>query len=375
MAKGGSMKSFKRVAVLGVTLIVMTSTNACGTWYKCLTSKSCAKEAENAATKDLFLRVVSLSLDSFRSVMSELGLAEGQQNTVITDVQSEAQQLTSQLALADSAQYSGTILENLSAMFQDLMEFAITKVSDVAPNVDKSSIMNSCAKFMNDMIANAGLVGILESLPVEEQVELGKDAKTGKLDWEVFRAPLERVTMSSFSGAVPTAEVGASLERFKRRPEDAPPPPAQVIAYRPSDSEKSAGSERLAGLCQGQPGDVGVGPGSRQEDLNSESVPLPGSECRGLRIDKKLAFCLFAPPEATKICAKTIYGNSAGATVSSIKIWNERTADTFTGFAAGRNHDCTVQDDRAALIELLTPVLQAKKSACKLLPPPRANPR
>ena len=369
------MNHVKRSALIGATIVVLIGTSACGTWYKCLSSKSCAKEAENAATKDLFLRVVTLSLDSFRSVMGELGLAEGQQNTVVTDVQAEAQQLTSQLALADTSQYSGTMLEKLSSMLQDLMEFTITKVSDVAPSVDKSSIMNSCAKFMNDMIANAGLVGILESLPVEEQVDLGKDTKTGKLDWEVFRAPLERVTMSSFSGAVPTSVVGASLERFKRRPEDAPPPPAQVVAYRPSESEKSAGGARLEGLCQGQPGDVGIGPGSMQQELNSESVPLPGAECRGLRMDKKLAFCLFAPPEATKICAKTIYGISSGATVSSIKFWNERTADSFTGFVADRNYDCTVQDDRKALIELLTPVLQAKKSACKLIPPQRAKPR
>lgn len=357
---------------------LFAGTTACGKLLNCLTGKSCAATdaAEKAATKDLFLRVVSLSLDSFKSVMSELGMTEAQQNTVVTDVQAKAQQQTSQLGLALETTYDGTILENLSAMFQDLMDFTISKVTEVAPNVDKSNVMNACSQFMNDMIANAGLVEILESLPVEEQSELSKDDQTGKLDWEVFRAPLERVTIASFSSSVSTDDVGASLDRFKRRPGAAPLPASQVVAYRPSATEQEKGRERLGNLCQGQPGDVGIGSGSSKSSESADRLPIPDKTCRGVFIDKKVSFCLYAPPQSAKICTKTVYGSDANtANATSITYWIDRTANSFTGFASGKAYDCTVATDRAALAQLLAADIEAKKPGCKPALTPRSPKR
>ena len=353
--------------------VVFLATASCGKWFGCLSGKSCAaqKDVENAATADLFVNVVNMSLDAFKGVMSELGLSRVQQDDVISDVQATAQSLTSQLALTNGQTYSGTMLENLSAMFQDLLQHTISKITEVAPNVDASQIMNACAQFMNDMIANAGLVGILESLPVEEQANLDKDAATGKLDWEVFRAPLERVTMSEFSGKVESDQMGAAFEKMKRRPGEEPHPPAEVVGYQPSPAEKASGGGRAQGLCQAHPGDVGRGPRNSQAEASSDSIPLPGPGCNNVRIDKKVAFCLFARPDAMKICSDTSIGDGAsGAAVTSAKFWVDNVEQTFSSFEANKKYDCTLATDREALGKAITAAIQSKAPQCQVQPPP-----
>jgi hypothetical protein len=201
------MKNGKKMILAAGLILLPLTTTSCGKWFGCLMGKDCKaqQEVENAATADLFVQVVNLSLDSFKGVMAELGLSESQQNEVASEVQTTAQQLTTQLGLTEGETYSGTMLENLSAMFEDLLQYAIDKIMAVAPSVDESKIMNACAMFMNDMIANAGLVGILESLPVDEQANIPVDQTTQKPDWEILRAPMERVASSSFSGNVAQA--------------------------------------------------------------------------------------------------------------------------------------------------------------------------
>lgn len=361
---------------LGISAFGATS---CGKWFDCLSGKNCEaqNQIENAATADLFVRVVDLSLESFKGVMSELGLTQLQQDEVIADVKSTASQLTSQLALADSASYSGTMLENLSSMFEDLMDHTITKINQIAPTVNAAKIMNACAVFMNDMIANAGLTGILESLPVDEQVDIAIDQATGKLDWEIFRAPLERVAASSFSGKIAASQVSASLVKFKRRPEDQPPLPANALAYAPTESEKQLSAGRLQSLCEGQPADLGRGQGRGPVVGASDSLPIPGKGCEGVRLDKKAAFCLFARPESMSICSDTSYGDIASAAkMQSIRLWIDNSEETFAKFDAGRKYDCKVQADREAVALLVTKVIQAKKSDCTVnAPPPPPAPR
>ncbi len=361
------------ICFFGMSAFGVTS---CGTWFNCLTGKNCdaQNQLENAATADLFVRVVDLSLDSFKGVMAELGLNQSQQDAVVADVKSTASQLTSQLALADSDSYSGTMLENLSSMFEDLMEYAITKITQIAPTVDTAKIMNACSVFMNDMIANAGLTGILESLPVEEQVEIATDQATGKLDWEIFRTPLERVASSNFVGKVDAGQVSASLMKFKRRPEDRPPPPANVMAYAPTEAEKQVSVARLQALCEGQPADLGRGQG-RGAVAASDSLPIPGKGCEGVRIDKKAAFCLFARPESMSICSDTSYGDLASsAKMQSIKIVIDNGEETFSKFDAGKKYDCKVKADRDAVALLVTNVIQVKRPGCTLKAPAPAPP-
>jgi hypothetical protein len=360
---------------LGISAFGATS---CGKWFDCLSGKNCdaQNQLENAATADLFVRVVDLSLDSFKGIMAELGLTQAQQDEVAADIKATASQLTSQLALADDDLYNGTMLENLSSMFEDLMEYAITKITQIAPTVDTAKIMIACSVFMNDMIANAGLTGILESLPVEEQVEIATDQATGKLDWEIFRNPLERVASSSFVGKVDASQVGASFMKFKRRPEDRPPPPANVMAYAPTEAEKQVSAARLQALCEGQPADLGRGQG-RGAVAASDSLPIPGKGCNGVRIDKKAAFCLFARSESMSICSDTSYGDLASsAKMQSIKIVIDNGEETFSKFDAGKKYDCKVQVDREAVALLVTKVIQAKKPDCSLRvpPPPPALP-
>lgn len=367
-----------RVIVIGSLLGLSTfGITGCGKWLNCLTGKNCEaqNQIENAATADLFIRVVDLSLDSFKAVMSELGLSQSQQDEVSTDIKVTANQLTSQLALADSGSYSGTMLENLSSMFEDLMDHTISKISEVAPSVDSSKIMNACALFMNDLIANAGLTGILESLEVEVQAEIPTDQVTGKLDWEIFRSPLERVVSSSFAGKMETGQVVASLAKFKRRPEDQPPPAANVVAYAPSDAEKQSSAGRLQALCEGQPADLGRGQGRGPNASSGDGLPMPGKGCEGVRIDKKAAFCLFARPESMSICSETSYGDVASsAKMQSIKLWIDNSEQTFSKFDAGKKYDCKVASDRGALASLVTNIIRAKKPECTLRVPPPPPP-
>lgn len=364
-----SVKGIILAAGLAFLSLTMTS---CGKWLGCLVGKDCKaqQEAENAATADLFVQVVNLSLDSFKGVMGELGLTDVQQNQVASDVQTTAQQLTTQLGLTEGETYSGTMLENLSAMFEDLLQYAIDKIIAVAPTVDESKVMNACAMFLNDMIANAGLVGILESLPVEEQANIPLDTTTQKLDWEILRAPLERVASSSFSGKVDGTEVGAAFEKFKRRPGEQPPPPANVVGYVPTQSEKQNGAARLQNLCEGHPGDMGRGQGRDVRPGAGQGLPIPHKDCQGVQIDKKLAFCLFARPEAMKICENTSYGDVASAAaVNSFKIWVDNSEDVVSSFEAGRKYDCKVAADRDALAQVLIQRIQLKKSGCSMQAP------
>ena len=362
------MTSSRRfVFSIGLVALVL-GTSACGKWFNCLTGKDCdsINAIENAATKDLFLSVVRNSLSSLGSVLVELGLSGTQKDTVITNVQTKAQTQTSQLGLATEATYSGTMLENLSAMFQDLMNFTITTVTEVAPQVDKTSIMNVCANFMNELIANAGLVGILESLPVDEQTTLAKDPETGKLDWEVFRAPLERVTVAAFSDTVSPETVGAAVGRFKHRPGESKRPAQEIIGYRPNKDEIESGKDRIQGLCSANRGDVGVGNGEVSAADNDHGIPVPGKACRGVRIDKKASFCLFAPETSAKFCSKTIYGLDAiKANATAITIWIEGVEQSFNGFDDGKLYDCTVIEDRTKLAQQLSAAIEAKKPECK----------
>ena len=373
------MKHLNRfILVVGVVLMPL-GTSSCGKWFGCLVGKDCKaqKEMENAATADLFVQVVNMSLDSFKGIMAELGLTESQQNQIATDVQATAQQLTTQLGLTEGESYSGTMLENLSAMFEDLLQHAIDKIIEIAPNVDESKVMNACAMFMNDMIANSGLVGILESLPVDEQANIPLDEATQKPDWEILRAPMERVATSRFSGKVEGSEMGAAFEKFKRRPGEQPPPPANVVAYIPSPAEKQSGSGRVQNLCEGHPGDMGRGQGRDVRPGAGDGLPIPQMGCQGVQIDKKLAFCLFARPEAMKICENTSFGDSgAGAAVSSFKIWVDNTEEQFSAFESGRKYDCTISADRDALAQIVTQRIQAKKPGCTMRPPmpPAARP-
>jgi hypothetical protein len=366
------MKRLNRfILIVGVILMPLV-TSSCGKWFGCLMGKDCKaqQEVENAATADLFVQVVNMSLDSFKGVMAELGLTETQQNQIASDVQTTAQQLTTQLGLTEGGSYSGTMLENLSAMFEDLLQHAIDKIIEIAPNVDESKIMNACAMFMNDMIANAGLVGILESLPVDEQANIPLDQTTQKPDWEILRAPMERVASSSFSGKVEGTEVGAAFEKFKRRPGEQPPAPANVIGYVPTAAEKESGSGRLQSLCEGHPGDMGRGQGRAVRPGAGEGLPIPHKGCEGVQIDKKLAFCIFARPEAMKICPDVSYGDStSGATKNSFKIWVENAEDQFTAFAGGRKYDCKVATDRDVLAQIVTQRIQQKKAGCSMRAP------
>ena len=366
------MKNGNKIILAAGLILLPLTTTACGKWFNCIVGKDCKaqQEIENAATADLFVQVVNLSLDSFKGVMSELGLTEAQQNQVASDVQTTAQQLTTQLGLTEDATYSGTMLENLSAMFEDLLQFAIDKIMAVAPNVDASKVMNACAMFMNDMIANAGLVGILESLPVEEQAEIPLDEVTQKPDWEILRAPLERTASASFSGKVDDTEVGAAFQKFKRRPGEQPPPPANVIAYVPTQSEKQSGGNRLKNLCEGHPGDMGRGQGRAVRPGTGEGLPLPHKGCEGVQIDKKLAFCLFARPEAMKICPDASYGDTASeASKHSFKIWVDNSEDQFSDFELGRKYDCKVAADRDSLAKIVTKRIQLKRAGCLMTPP------
>lgn len=359
------------VSFLGISAFGVTS---CGKWFNCFSGKNCdaQNQLENAATADLFVRVVDLSLDSFKGVMSELGLTQSQQDEVVADIKSTASQLTSQLALGDSDSYSGTMLENLSSMFEDLMEYTINKITQIAPSVSASKIMNACALFMNEMIANAGLTGILESLEAKVTEGVATDEATGKLDWEIFRNPLERVAAASFSGKIDVSQVSASLMKFKRRPEDQPPPASTVLAYAPTDSEKQSSAGRLQTLCEGQPADLGRGQGKGPSVSGvSDSLPIPGRGCEGVRIDKKVAFCLFARPDSMSICSDTSYGDAASsARMQSIKIVIDNAEETFSKFDAGRKYDCKVQADRDAVALLVTKAIQAKKPDCSLRSPP-----
>lgn len=92
--RGFLIASFLGMSAFGVT--------SCGKWFNCLSGKNCdaQNQLENAATADLFLRVVDLSLDSFRGVMSELGLTQAQQDEVTADIKSTASQLMSQSPFA-----------------------------------------------------------------------------------------------------------------------------------------------------------------------------------------------------------------------------------------------------------------------------------
>lgn len=366
------MKGFSKVILISSIFLFPLIATSCGKWFGCLVGKDCKaqEEIENAATADLFVQVVNLSLDSFKGVMSELGLTEAQQNQVASDVQTTAQQLTTQLGLTEGETYSGTMLENLSAMFEDLLQYAIDKIMAVAPSVDESKIMNACAMFMNDMIANAGLVGILESLPVDEQANIPVDQTTQKPDWEILRAPMERVASSSFSGKVEGTEVGAAFEKFKRRPGEQPPPPANVVGYVPTQSEKQNGSARLQNLCEGHPGDMGRGQGRAVRPGAGEGLPIPQRGCEGVQIDKKLAFCLFARPEAMKICPEASYGDTASAaSKQSFKIWVDNSEDQFTAFEAGKKYDCKMAIDRDALAKIVTKQIQLKRAGCLMTPP------
>ncbi|MEI6834365.1 MAG: hypothetical protein WCL28_10285 [bacterium] len=373
------MKHLNQVFLaVGIVLLPLTTTS-CGKWFGCLVGKDCKaqQEVENAATADLFVQVVNLSLDSFKGVMAELGLSDAQQNEVASDVQATAQQLTTQLGLTEGETYSGTMLENLSAMFEDLLQHAIDKIMAVAPSVDESKIMNACAMFMNDMIANAGLVGILESLPVDEQANIPLDQTTQKPDWEILRAPMERVASSSFSGKVEGTEVGAAFEKFKRRPGEQPPPPANVIGYVPTAAEKQSGNGRLQNLCEGHPGAMGRGQGRAVRPGAGEGLPIPHKGCESVQIDKKLAFCIFARPEAMKICPDISYGDDASAaSKNSFKIWVDNSEDQFSDFESGRKYDCKVAADRDSLAKIVTKRIQLKKTGCTMTPPmpPRDRP-
>jgi hypothetical protein len=171
------------------------------------------------------------------------------------------------------------------------------------------------------------------------------------------------------------SQVSASLMKFKRRPEDQPPPPANAVAYAPTDAEKQAGAARQQALCEGQPADLGRGQGRGPAAAAVEGLPIPGKGCEGIRIDKKAAFCLFARPESMAICSDTSYGDAASlAKMQSMKIWIDNAEQTFSGFDAGKNYDCKVKADRDALALLVTKVIQAKKPDCTLRAPAPPSP-
>ncbi len=362
------MARLKKMIVMVGVVVGLSAVSSCGSWIKCLSGNSCAKSAENAATSQLFLNSVSSSLTSFKAVMAELGLTDAQQSTVVSTVQAKAQELTTQLGLADSSTYSGTVLEKLTSMFTDLIEYAVTKISEVAPDLDETTISNAIASFANDLLAFAGEENILGSLPDSEQANLPTGAD-GHFDvQETLGSTVAQAAVGGLIAQRPNANPGdmmAAMEHFERKPGEKPKAPGQVREYRPSEADRVEGQSRVQGdICQGSPASMGGGRGRTPNASQSDRIPLPMQGCAGVAIDQYITFCLTAPDSAFKICPKPIYGSGVPATKTSIKFWVDGAENLFTGFTVGKVYDCSDAAAKKELAQLLGSAITAKKSTC-----------
>jgi hypothetical protein len=349
-------------------------TQGCGSWMKCLTSSSCSKSVENATTTQLFLNAVNSSLESFKSVMSELGLSDAQQSSVVTSVQTKAQELTSLLSLDEDTSYSGTVLENLTAMFSDLTEYAVTKIAEVAPSLDESVISNAVASFATNLVANAGDVRIFNSLPEDEQSNLPTD-DAGNFDpTEILGPTVTQAVVGSMVTARPNVkpeDMVAAMGHFERKPGQPPMAPGVVKEYRPSDAERQEGRSKVQGdICQGHPSSMGSGGGRKPSQSMSDRIPLPMQGCQGVAIDKDVTFCLTAPATAFKVCSKNVYGSVGTATKKVIKFWVDGAENSFTAFPTDKVFDCSNMTARKELAQVLAAAIKEKKSTCSAFAPP-----
>jgi hypothetical protein len=319
---------------------------------------------------------VNASLTSFKAVMTELGLTGAQQSTVVTSVQTKAQELTTQLGLADDTSYSGTVLEKLTSMFSDLTDYAVAKIAEVAPNLDEPTISNAVASFATELLASASEQNILSSLPEAEQQTLPIGAD-GRFDvQETLGSTVAQAAVGSMVAARPTVkpeEVMAAISEFGRRPGEQPQPPAQVREFRPSEAQRQAGRSKVEGdLCQGKSESLGVGSGRTADPAMADWVAVP--MCPGVFIDKVVTFCLTAPVSAMKFCAKNSYGAAgSAATKTSIKFKVDGVDSEFTSFAAGKVYDCADLTARKELAQLFAAALKEKKATCSAFVPPSAT--